>query len=93
MLPVFLMIGSSIADLTLAAGTTPRLVLDLIGNPVISLLIALIVSFWTFGFHRGFDRGQILAFTTDCLAPTATILLVIGAGGGFNRVLLDSGVG
>lgn len=93
LLPVILMIGSSIADLTLAAGTTPRLVLDLIGNPVISLLIALIVSFWTFGFHRGFDRGQILAFTTDCLAPTATILLVIGAGGGFNRVLLDSGVG
>ena len=93
LLPVILMVGSSIADLTLAVGTTPRLVLDLIGNPVISLLIALIVSFWTFGFHRGFDRGQILAFTTDCLAPTATILLVIGAGGGFNRVLLDSGVG
>lgn len=35
----------------------------------------------------------MLKFTTDCLAPTGTILLVIGAGGGFNRVLLDSGVG
>lgn len=93
MLPVFLMIGSSIADLTLAAGTPSRQILDFIGNPVISLLIALVVAFWTFGFHRGFDREKILAFTTDCLAPTATILLVIGAGGGFNRVLLDSGVG
>lgn len=29
----------------------------------------------------------------DCLAPTAAILLVIGAGGGFNRVLIESGVG
>src|SRR5205807_7832641 len=40
-----------------------------------------------------FTRAQILKFANDCLAPTATILLVIGAGGGFNRVLLESGVG
>src|SRR5207237_7772767 len=40
-----------------------------------------------------FTRDQILKFANDCLAPTATILLVIGAGGGFNRVLVQSGVG
>lgn len=93
LLPVLLMVGSSLADLTLVAGTPMRNALNFIGNPVISLLIALLVAFWTFGAQRGFGRDQILKFTTDCLAPTATILLVIGAGGGFNRVLLDSGVG
>ena len=93
LLPVLLMVGSSIADLTLVAGTPMRNALNFIGNPVISLLIAVLVSFWTFGAQRGFGRDEILKFTTDCLAPTATILLVIGAGGGFNRVLLDSGVG
>ena len=35
----------------------------------------------------------MLKFCNDCLAPTATILLVIGAGGGFNQVLVQSGVG
>ena len=35
----------------------------------------------------------MLKFCNDCLAPTATILLVIGAGGGFNHVLVQSGVG
>lgn len=93
MLPVLLMIGSSFADLFLPANTPLRDTLNFIGNPVISLLIALVVSFWTFGYCRGYDREKILKFTSDCLAPTATILLVIGAGGGFNRVLLDSGVG
>ena len=34
-----------------------------------------------------------MKFCNDCLAPTATILLVIGAGGGFNQVLVRSGVG
>jgi len=93
LLPVLLMVASSIADLTLASGTTLRNGLNFIGNPVISLVVALLVAFWTFGHQRGFNRDQLLKFTTDCLAPTATILLVIGAGGGFNRVLLDSGVG
>jgi GntP family gluconate:H+ symporter len=51
------------------------------------------VSFWTLGARQGFTRTQILKFTNDSLAPTAAILLVIGAGGGFNKVLIASGVG
>jgi GntP family gluconate:H+ symporter len=34
-----------------------------------------------------------MKFCNDCLAPTAAILLVIGGGGGFNQVLVQSGVG
>jgi gluconate:H+ symporter, GntP family len=32
-------------------------------------------------------------FTNDCLGPVASIVLLIGAGGGFNKVLTASGVG
>ena len=64
-----------------------------LGDPVIALLIATMYSFFSLGFFRGLSRDTILKFTNDCLAPTATILLVIGAGGAFNRVLLDSGIG
>jgi GntP family gluconate:H+ symporter len=40
---------------------------------------------------RGFSRETILKFTNECLAPTATITLLVGAGGGLGRVLQDSG--
>ncbi|MFD0030134.1 hypothetical protein ACFVJK_17965, partial [Streptomyces sp. NPDC127172] len=40
---------------------------------------------------EGFDRESILKFSNDCLGPIASILLVIGAGGAFNNVLIDSG--
>ena len=62
-------------------------------NAVIAMLLALILSFWTLGRARRFTRDQLLKFCNDCLAPIATILLVIGAGGGFNQVLIQSGVG
>jgi kynurenine formamidase len=55
--------------------------------------VALLFSFWSLGYKQHFTRDQILKFANDCLGPTATILLVIGAGGGFNKVLLESGVG
>jgi GntP family gluconate:H+ symporter len=51
-----------------------------------------LVSFWTFGASRGFNREQIQKFCGDCLAPIAGITLIVGAGGGFGRVLMDSGI-
>ena len=62
------------------------------GNSVIALLIAALVSFYTFGKARGFDRDAILKFTNECLGPHRDITLVVGAGGGFGRVLRDSGI-
>jgi GntP family gluconate:H+ symporter len=54
-----------------------------------------LISFWSLraGAATRFTAEQVRAFCNDCLAPTAVILLVIGAGGGFNQVLVQSGVG
>src|SRR5258707_1223745 len=93
LLPVILMLCASAADVALPAASTLRGTLDFVGSPIVSLLLALLFSFWSLGYRQHFSRDQILKFANDCLAPTATILVVIGAGGGFNRVLLQSGVG
>jgi GntP family gluconate:H+ symporter len=93
LLPVILMLCASAADVALDSGSTLRSALDFVGGPIVALLLALLFSFWSLGYRQHFTRDQILKFGNDCLAPTATILLVIGAGGGFNRVLVESGVG
>jgi GntP family gluconate:H+ symporter len=93
LLPVMLMVLSSAADITLPKTNALRQVADFAGSPVVALLTATLFAMWSFGFARGFDRSQLLKFSEDCLAPVATMLLVIGAGGGFNRVLVNSGVG
>jgi GntP family gluconate:H+ symporter len=93
LVPVILMLLSSAADIALDPASQTRITLHFIGQPIVALLIALLFSFWSLGRTRHFTRDQILKFCNDCLAPTATILLVIGAGGGFNQVLVASGVG
>jgi GntP family gluconate:H+ symporter len=64
----------------------------LIGGADISLLAAALLSFVVLGRMRGFSREQILKFSDECLAPTASITLLVGAGGGFGRILQDSGI-
>jgi gluconate:H+ symporter, GntP family len=93
MVPVILMLISSIAELVLPAGSFGFSVFKFIGDPITALLIATVYSFFSLGFFRGFNREKVLKFSNDCLGPTASILLVIGAGGAFNKVLLDSGIG
>jgi len=92
LLPVLLMLLGSWAD----ALSTPKSALNewlrLIGNDSIALLIGVFFSFFTLGKMRGFTRETILRFSNECLAPTATITLLVGAGGGFGRILQDSGV-
>ena len=93
LLPVILMLAASVADVALDTTSAIRATIDFVGSPIVALLVALLFSFWSLGYRQHFARDQILKFANDCLGPTATILLVIGAGGGFNRVLLESGVG
>lgn len=92
LLPVVLMLIGSWADLITTPKTFANDFLKLIGNSVMALLIALLVSFFTFGTSRGFNKEAILKFTNECVGPTAIILLVVGGGGGFGRILRDSGV-
>ena len=95
LIPVILMLLASAADVLLEPRSSVRVALDFIGQPMVALLVALLASFATLrpGAARRFTAEQIRAFLNDCLAPTATIILVIGAGGGFNQVLVASGVG
>ena len=91
LLPVLLMLVGSWADAIVPAQSTANNILRLIGHPDMALLLAVLLSFVTFGKARGFTREQILKFTNECLAPTASITLVVGAGAGFGRILIDSG--
>jgi GntP family gluconate:H+ symporter len=93
LVPVILILLATAADFFLAEASALRSVLHLVGNPIVALLLALLFSFWSLARARHFTKEEILKFCNDCLAPTATILLVIGAGGGFNAVLVASGVG
>lgn len=90
LLPVFLMLAGSWAGAR--RGGALITALRLVGNDDMALLIGALFSFYALGLRRGFSRQTILRFSNECLAPTAMVTLLVGAGGGFGRILMDSGV-
>ena len=92
LLPVGLMLLGGWADQIATPGSSLNHGLRFIGHAVVALLLATLMSFITLGLLRGFSREQILKFTQECLAPTAAITLLVGAGGGLNGILVHTGV-
>lgn len=92
LLPVALMLLGGWADQIATPGSPLNHGLRFIGHSVVALLLATLLSFVTLGLMRGFNREQILKFSQECLAPTAAITLLVGAGGGLNGILVHTGV-
>lgn len=91
LMPVLLMLGAALAQAFLPVSTL-RSSLEFAGTPLMAMLISTLLALLTFGAARGFDRGRILQFAEEALPPIASVLLVVGAGGGFARVLDLAGV-
>ncbi|PXW27793.1 UNVERIFIED_CONTAM: GntP family gluconate:H+ symporter [Williamsia faeni] len=94
LLPVVLMLGKAIAEIFIEDDDSiVRQILDVLGTPIIALLIAVVVAMFTLGRGSGMDRDTISKATGAALPAIAGILLIVAAGGGFKQVLVDTGIG
>jgi GntP family gluconate:H+ symporter len=94
LLPVVLMLAKAVADIFIADEEDGvRQVLDVLGTPLIALLIAVVVAMFTLGTGSGMTRRQISDCVESALPAIAGILLIVAAGGGFKQVLVDTGIG
>ena len=80
--------------LILAATVAPKsAVLVLLGHPFSALLIALVGAMVLLGGMRGLSREELTNVATKSLAPVGSLLLIMGAGGAFKQVIVDTGAG
>jgi GntP family gluconate:H+ symporter len=91
LMPVLLMLTAALAQAIMDEGPV-RSWIVFAGSPVVAMLLATLLAMVTFGRACGFDRARLLRFAEESLPPIASVLLVVGAGGGFGRVLDAAGV-
>ncbi|MGI9155139.1 MAG: hypothetical protein ACR2FG_00650 [Marmoricola sp.] len=92
LLPVVLMLGFAVCELTLDSSSGLRKTFEVIGNPAVALLIGTVVALWTLGGALGASRRGIAETVDSSLPPMAGTLLIIAAGGGFKETLSESGI-
>ena len=92
LLPIFLMLIKTTAELNMDKDTSVYAVLEFIGNPITAMFIAAFVAYYMLGLRREMKMTDLLSKTEDCFSSIANILLIIGAGGAFNGILKASGL-
>ncbi len=93
LLPIAFIFAASISEMVAPPGSRWRQTLGFFGHPFTALIVASLFVMIVLGVRRGYSRHQIAKFATDCLAPTASLLLIMGGGGAFKQVIVDTGVG
>lgn len=93
LLPLVLVGLKTIAARFVPVGSTAYEWFEFIGHPFTAILVACLVAIYGTAMRQGMPKDRVMEICGAALQPAGIILLVIGAGGVFKQVLVDSGVG
>jgi GntP family gluconate:H+ symporter len=92
-IPLVLILGATFGTQLLDEGSALLAVLTFFGTPAVALLIAVLVAFYVLGVRRGASVQELSVITGESLRPVGMLLLVVGAGAFFGKVISATGIG
>ncbi|WP_069166593.1 GntP family permease [Nocardia altamirensis] len=92
-IPLVLILGATFGTQLLDKDSRLLQVLTFFGTPAVALLIAVLVAFYVLGVRRGSTVQELSTLTAESLRPVGMLLLVVGAGAFFGKVISATGIG
>lgn len=92
LLPVILIVLSTLVVNFLPQDFLLKEVIIFIGNPIIAMLISVLVAIYTLGLARGKKMSEIMGPLANSISSITMVLLIIAGAGGLKQILIDSGV-
>jgi Gnt-I system high-affinity gluconate transporter len=86
--PVFLLVGTTIAEVQLPTNPLVKLIAD----PAMVMLVAIIVATYVLGIRMGKKIEEVMNVYGEAVKDVAMILLIIAGAGTLKEILLVSGV-
>ena len=92
LLPVILIGLASVVALFLPEENILRKTTDILGDPVIAMLISVLVAIYSLGLARGKKMKEVMDSVASAVSGITMVLLIIAGAGALKQVLIDSGV-
>jgi high-affinity gluconate transporter len=93
LIPALIITAATILNYFIKEGSTTYQIVNFIGSAEISLMIAVLVAFYTFGIKVGRTMNEIMKSFSGAIEGIAMIIFIVGSGGAFKQIILNSGVG
>lgn len=93
LLPVILILLKVVTETFIPGNNLFTNIISLLGDATVALLLAVLCAAYYFGIKAGKKMEDVMKWLNDSISGIALIVLIIGAGGVFKQVLIDSGTG
>lgn len=92
LLPVLLLGGVSILNLSWQSTGSLGEIMGFIGNPSVVMIFALAYATFSIGLSNGLSMTKVMGFYTDAIKDIAPLLLIVAGAGGLKQIFVVSGV-
>jgi len=92
LLPVILIGASALLRLFFEEQSLVRRIGDVVGDPVLAMLLSVLAAIYLLGIRRGRKMSDISDSLSKAVASITMVLLIIGGAGSLKEVLVESGV-
>ena len=93
LIPAYIMIATTIANIWLEKGTTLYSIFNFLGSSQIAMFIAMITAFMFFGKKLNHSMEWVMHSFDNAVKGIAMVVLIIGAGGALKQIIIDTGIG
>lgn len=90
MLPLIMIAVRSLLDRALNEGNTIKGIFDFVGHPIIALPLGVILALM---MAKGKPHDEVNEWVSKGIQRAASIIVLVGAGGVFGKVLQETGIG
>lgn len=93
LIPAIMISAATIINMFIDEGTFFHDLINFLGSAETSLLLAVLIAVYVFGLRRGRTMNEVMDSFSGAIKGIAMIIFIVGAGGAFKEIILDSGVG
>lgn len=91
--PAIIMITVTLCNIWVPKESTAGQWLNFFGSSPVAMSVALALAMLLFGIRQGHDMKWIMGCFDSGVKTIAGVVMIIGAGGAFKQVVIDSGIG
>jgi high-affinity gluconate transporter len=93
LLPAIIITSATIYNMVFDEHSTFGQIINFLGSAEISMILAVLVAIYVFGIRQGRKMHDIMKSFSGAIEGIAMIVFIVGSGGAFKQIILDTGIG
>lgn len=93
LIPAIMISAATIVNMFIGEDTFLYQLVNFFGSAEMSLLLAVLIAIYVFGIRTGRNMKEVMGSFESAIKGIAMIIFIVGSGGAFKEIILDSGVG